>query len=92
MRVFFLHHGRALHAPLDDLEQAARGGHKPAAYILAMVLWQANSGAKADVRAKKLLAEVAHDDPTLAVCNDHGVSCPREHAFNTLWMYMLPNF
>ena len=31
MRVFFGHHGGALQAPLDDLDQAARGGHKPAA-------------------------------------------------------------
>ena len=31
MRVFFGHHGGALQAPVDDLDQAARGGHKPAA-------------------------------------------------------------
>jgi hypothetical protein len=39
MRVFFRQHGGALHAPLDDLEQAACHGHKPAAYMLAMILW-----------------------------------------------------
>ena len=49
MRVFFRQHGRALHAPLDDLEQAASGGHKPAAYMLTMILLQANSGTEADV-------------------------------------------
>ena len=56
MRVFFGHHGGALQAPLDDLDQAARGGHKPAAYMLAMVLWRANSGAEADLQLKQLLA------------------------------------
>ncbi|KAG2573374.1 hypothetical protein PVAP13_7KG238455 [Panicum virgatum] len=52
MRVFFGHHGGTLQAPLDDLDQVARGGHKPAAYMLAMVLWRAKSGAEADLRAK----------------------------------------
>ena len=62
MRVFFRQHGGALHAPLDDLDHAACDGHKPAAYMLAMVLWRANSGAEADLRAKQLLAEVADCD------------------------------
>jgi len=39
MRVFFGHHGGALQAPLDDLDQAAYGGNKSATYMLAMVLW-----------------------------------------------------
>ena len=52
MRVFFGHHGGALQAPLDDFDQAARGGHRPAAYMLAMVLWRANSGTEADLWAK----------------------------------------
>jgi len=67
MRVFFRQHDRALHAPLDDLEQAARSGRKPAAYMLAMILLQANSGTEADVQAKQLLAEVVHYDQALAV-------------------------
>jgi len=67
MRVFFGHHGGALQAPLDDLDQAAHGGHKPAAYMLVMVLWRANSGAKGDLQAKQLLAEVADDDPALVI-------------------------
>ena len=71
MRVFFGHHGGAHQAPLDDLHQAAYGGHKPAAYMLAMVLWRANSGAEADLRAKQLLAEVADDDLTIIVCSDY---------------------
>ena len=77
MRVFFGHHGGALQAPLDDLDQAAHGGHKPVAYMLVMVLWRANSGAKADLRAKQLLAEVADDDPAIA-------------AFQVLWMFVWP--
>ena len=39
MRVFFDQHGRALHALLDDLHQAASSGHKPAVFMLAMILW-----------------------------------------------------
>ncbi|RLN33820.1 hypothetical protein C2845_PM03G21320 [Panicum miliaceum] len=39
MRIVFREHGGALHVPLDELDQAARGGHKPAAYMLAMLLW-----------------------------------------------------
>ena len=50
-------------------------------YMLAVLLWRANCGAKADLRAKELLSEVADDDPALNVCNDYGVSRPREHAF-----------
>ena len=60
--------------------------------MLAMILWRANCGAKADLRAKELLAEVADDDPALNVCNDYGVSRPREHAFDTLWMAVWSNF
>ena len=90
MRVFFGHHGGALQAPLDDLNQAARGGHKPAAYMLAMVLWRANSGAEADLRAKQLLAEVADDDPAIVACSDRWVSDLRLHAFATLWMFVWP--
>ena len=56
-----------------------------------MILWQANSGAAADLRAKELLAEVADDDPALHVCNDRRVSHPREDAFDTLWMVVWPN-
>ena len=90
MRVFFGHHGGALQAPLDDLDQAARGGHKPAAYMLAMVLWRANSGNEADLREKQLLAEVADDDPAIVVCSDRWVSDLRLHAFATLWMFVWP--
>jgi len=90
MRVFFGHHGGALQAPLDDLDQAARGGHKPAAYMLAMVLWRANSGAEANLRAKQLLADVVDDDPAIIICSDSWVSGPRVHAFETLWMFVWP--
>ena len=90
MRVFFGHHGRAVQAPLDNLDQAARGGHKSAAYMLAMVLWRANSGTEADLRAKQLLAEVVDDDPAIVVCSDRWVSGPRVHAFETLWMFVWP--
>ncbi|RLN13307.1 hypothetical protein C2845_PM09G16950 [Panicum miliaceum] len=92
MRVVFREHSRALHAPLDKLDQADRGGHKPAAYMLAMLLWRANSGAEADLRAKELLAEAADDDPTLAVWNDRGLARTVVEAFDTLWMEVLPNF
>ena len=88
MRVFFRHHGGALQVPLDDLNQASRGGHKPAAYMLAMVLWRANSGAEADLQAKQLLAEVADDDPALVVYSDCWVSGPRVHAFEILWRFV----
>jgi hypothetical protein len=77
MRNFFGQHGGALHASLDDQDQAARGGHKPAAYVLAMLLWQANSGAKSDLRAKQFLAEVADDDQALAACSTAGFACTR---------------
>ena len=90
LRVFFGHHSGALQAPVDDLDQAARGGHKPAAYMLAMILWQANSGAEADLRAKQLLAEVADDDPAIVACSDRWVSDLRLHAFATLWMFVWP--
>ncbi|KAG2560928.1 hypothetical protein PVAP13_8KG195103 [Panicum virgatum] len=90
MRVYFGHHSRALQASLDDLDQAAHGGHKPAAYMLAMVLWRANSGAEADLWAKHLLAEVADDDPAIVVCSDRWVSGPHAHAFATLWMFVWP--
>ena len=92
MRVFFQQHGGALHAPLDDLDHAAHGGHKLAAYMLAMILWRANSGTEADVRAKQLLAEVAHYDQALAVCSNRGVSRPSVHAYDMLWMYVWPDF
>ena len=39
MRVVFRQHGGALDASLDDLDQAARRGHKPVAFLLAMLLW-----------------------------------------------------
>ncbi|KAG2598517.1 hypothetical protein PVAP13_5KG343300 [Panicum virgatum] len=90
MRVFFGHHVAALQASLDDLDQAARGGHRLAAYMLAMVLWRANSGAEADLRAKQLLAEVADDDPALVVYSDRWVSGPFVHAFETLWRFVWP--
>ena len=50
-------------------------------YMLAVLLWRANSGAEVDLRAKELLAEVADNDSAFAVWNDRGVSRPREHAF-----------
>ena len=77
MRNFFGHYGGALHASLDDLDQAAHGGHKPAAYVLAMLLWRANSGAKSDLRAKQLLAEVVDDEQALTVCSAAGFACTR---------------
>ena len=90
MRVFFEHHGGALQAPHDDLDQATRDGHRPAVYMLAMVLWRANSGAEAELRTKQLLAEVVDDDPALVVCSNCWVSGPRVHAFATLWRFMWP--
>ena len=39
MRVVFRQHGGALDASLDDLDRAARRGHKPAAFLLAMLVW-----------------------------------------------------
>ena len=58
--------------------------------MLAMVLWRANSGAEADLRAKRLLAEVADDDPAIVVCSDRWVSDLRLHSFTTLWMFLWP--
>ena len=77
MRVFFGQHGRALHAPLDNLDQAASGGHKPTALMLTMILWRANNGVEVNFCAKQLLAEVADDDPAIA-------------AFQVLWMFVWP--
>ncbi|RLM49528.1 hypothetical protein C2845_PMPSC055657 [Panicum miliaceum] len=88
MRVMFREHNGALHAPLDELDQAARGGHKPAAYMLAMLL----CGAEADLRAKELLDEAADEDPTLAVWNDRGLASTVVEAFNMVWMEVWPNF
>ena len=90
MRVFFGQHSRALHAPLDDLDQAASGGHKPAVFMLAMILWRANNGAEVDFRAKQLLAEVADGDPTIAAFSDCWVLRPRLHTFQALWMFVWP--
>jgi hypothetical protein len=45
MRFVFRQHGGALDALLDDLDRAARQGHKPAAFLLAMLLWRANRAA-----------------------------------------------
>src|SRR6185437_3472611 len=42
MRVVFRQHGGALDASLDNLDRAARRGHKPVAFLLAMPLWRAN--------------------------------------------------
>ena len=56
--------------------------------ISLMILWRANSGTKADVRAKQLLAEVVHYDQALAVCSNRWVSRPSVHAYDTLWMYV----
>ena len=39
MRVIFRQHGGALDALLDDLDRAARQGHKPAVFLLAMLMW-----------------------------------------------------
>ena len=39
MRVVFRQHGGALDGSLDDLDWAARWGHKPVAFRLAMLLW-----------------------------------------------------
>ena len=61
-------------------------------YMLAMLLWRANNYAEADLKAKKLLTEVADDDPALDVWNDRGVSLPHKHAFDMLWMAVWPNF
>ena len=52
--------------------------------MLAMVLWRANSGAEADLWAKRLLAEVADDDPMIVVYSDRWVADLRLHAFATL--------
>ena len=73
MMVVFRQHGGALDASLDDLDRAARRGHKSAAFLLAMLLWRANRPAEHDLLAKELLAEAADDDPALAILNDRGV-------------------
>ena len=39
MRVVFRQHGGALDASFDDLDRAARWGHKRVAFLLAMLLW-----------------------------------------------------
>jgi len=90
MRVVFRRHGGALDALLDDLDRATRRGHKTVAYLLAVLLWRANCGAKDNFQAKELLAEVADEDPALAVLNDRGVSLPHEHIFHTMWRYVWP--
>jgi len=90
-RVVFRQHSGALDASLDDLERAARRGHKPAAFLLAMLLWRANRATEHDLQAKELLAEAADDDPALAVLNDRGVGLLHEHVLDTLWRYVCPN-
>ena len=91
MRVIFRQHGGALDASLDDLDRAARQGHKLAAFLLAMLLWRANHATEHDLRAKELLAEAADIDPVLAVLNDRGVGLLHEHVLDTLWRYVWPN-
>ena len=76
---------------LEDLDRAARRGHKLAAFLLAMLLWRANRAAEHDLRAKELLAEAADDDLALAVLNDSGVGLLHEHVLDTLWRYVWPN-
>jgi len=73
MRVIFRQHGGALDVSHDNLDRAARRGHKPTAFLLAMLLWRANRAAEHDLRAKELLAEAADDHPALAILNDRGV-------------------
>ena len=92
MRVVFRQHGGALDASLDDLDRAARRGHKPVVFLLAMLLWRANRAAEHDLRAKELLAEAADDDPTLTVLTDRGVGLLHEHVLDMLWMYVWPNW
>jgi len=92
MRVVFQQHGGALDASLDYLDRAARQGHKPAAFLLAMLLWRANRAVEHNLRAKELLAEAADDDPALPVLNNRGLSLPQEHVFHTLWRYVWPNW
>jgi hypothetical protein len=92
MRVVFRLHGGALDASLDDLDRAARRGHKPVAFLLTMLLWRANRAAEHDLRAKELLAEAADDDPALAVLTDRGVGLLHEHVLDTLWTYVWPNW
>ena len=84
MRAVFRQHGGALDAPLEDLDLAARRGHKPMAFLLAVLLWRANRGTEYDLRAKELLAEAADDEPALPVLNNRGLSLPQEHVFQTL--------
>jgi len=91
MRVVFRQHGGALDVSLDDLNRAARRGHKPAAFLLVMLLWRANRATEPDLQAKKLLAEAAEDDPALAIMNDHGVGLLHGHVLDTLWRYVWPN-
>ena len=92
MRVVFQQPGGALDASLDDLDRAARWGHKPAAFLLAMLLWRANRAAEHDLRAKELLAEAADDDLALTVLNDSGVGLLHEHVLDMLWRYVWPNW
>ena len=76
MRVVFRQHGGALDASLDDLDRAVRRGHKPAAFLLAMLLWRANHAAEHDHQAKELLMEAVDDDPALPILNNCGFSLP----------------
>ena len=92
MRVIFRQHGGALDVSHDDLDRAARWGHKPTVFLLAMLLWRANRAAEHDLRAKELLAEAADDDPALAVLTDRGVGLLHEHVLDMLWMYVWPNW
>ena len=61
------------------------------AFLLAMLLWQANRAAEHDLWAKELLAEAVDDDPALAVLNDRDVGLLHEHILDTLWRYVWPN-
>jgi hypothetical protein len=48
--------------PLDQLHRAAEGGHRVAAYVAAVFLYRANSGADADATAIAYMKQVEGED------------------------------
>ena len=46
-----------------NLERAARGGHKVAAYVAAILLYMANGGAGVDNTVRQYMRQVVGDEP-----------------------------
>jgi len=84
--VFFQQHSGALHAPLDELDQAARRGHKPEASSLCSCGDQ--------IVVLRLTSRPRSSWPWWQIATHASTAMttvrPRVHAFDTLSMYVWP--